>query len=263
MQRRKGFTLIELLVVISIIALLVSILLPTLGAARAMARRVSCATNLNAIGKALAMYQSNFETTPSLGGTLPVQHGNPSAVNSLGALQEQSIPQAYWLLVNSGYVGEGSFECPADSGYQRVSRSGVGDYGFDRWENISFAFQPTARENNKAYPGATGQSPGTYVAGDRLEFKSEEGDDEWILDKHSPNHGYDGTNLLAIGGNVKWNDKLTTAEEDLGKHEVGINMNHVFAKDMNSDGDVSGGTPVGDLAELEYPSDSHLYSRRK
>jgi prepilin-type N-terminal cleavage/methylation domain-containing protein len=60
MQTRKNaFTLIELLVVISIIALLVSILLPALSSARDQAKMAVCSVHINGIGKAVIIYASD------------------------------------------------------------------------------------------------------------------------------------------------------------------------------------------------------------
>ena len=64
--RRLGFTLIELLVVISIIALLVGILLPALGAARRTAQGIKCVSNLRQVVLAMFTWQNDHdESYPS------------------------------------------------------------------------------------------------------------------------------------------------------------------------------------------------------
>ncbi len=57
---KSGFTLVELLVVVAIIALLLSILLPSLGKARTQAKRAVSSSNMRQIGIAMEMYAGDW-----------------------------------------------------------------------------------------------------------------------------------------------------------------------------------------------------------
>jgi prepilin-type N-terminal cleavage/methylation domain-containing protein/prepilin-type processing-associated H-X9-DG protein len=59
--RSMGFTLVELLVVISIIALLIAILLPSLKKVRDQGKDVVCKANLHSVGQAFTMYAERFD----------------------------------------------------------------------------------------------------------------------------------------------------------------------------------------------------------
>lgn len=73
LQRYRAFTLIELLVVISIIALLIAILLPALGAAKDSAKRVECVSNLRQLATTVTAV-----ATDEKGQFIDCRLGNPT-----------------------------------------------------------------------------------------------------------------------------------------------------------------------------------------
>ena len=85
-QDRKFFTLIELLIVIAILAILVSILMPALGSARAKARNLGCMNAMKALGTAGIMYANtnNEAWVPFNGGGDLTWYQNPEFSQNLG-----------------------------------------------------------------------------------------------------------------------------------------------------------------------------------
>jgi len=89
-KKWRGFTLIELLVVVAIIALLVAILLPSLGKAKARAVAVQCSSSLRQIGMAYI----NYSNTDNLGRNIY----EPGGSTTMGA-------GSFWMYAVQPYLG--------------------------------------------------------------------------------------------------------------------------------------------------------------
>ncbi len=118
MPKRPAFTLVELLVVIGIIALLISILIPTLGSAQRQARATKCAAHLREMFNAMQYYSQEFK------GYYPVaQYGG--VYNLYGDLYPIGGSNAYYPNFIAKYVTKSKYGTSStnaqDAGYARQS----------------------------------------------------------------------------------------------------------------------------------------------
>jgi len=103
MRRNKAFTLIELLVVISIIALLIGILLPALGAARRTARQMQNSTQVRGIHQGHVLFsQGNNSYYAGLDATGKGMAAVTSSATVYGSIASQA-PGSFALLLNGNY----------------------------------------------------------------------------------------------------------------------------------------------------------------
>jgi prepilin-type N-terminal cleavage/methylation domain-containing protein len=113
LKRRGAFTLIELLVVVTIIALLISILQPSLGKAREVSRGAYCVSNLHQVGVATKSYVVTSKNLYPYGLTIsPASVVWPPASDTRPT-QELLLP----FIGNSGKV----WLCPTDPAPQNYN----------------------------------------------------------------------------------------------------------------------------------------------
>ena len=120
----SGFTLVELLVVIGIIALLISILLPSVTGAWRQARQLACASNLRQLGLAMMQYASATRR-----GDLPRIRYDPNKDLQLGTaghsvedtfgdkgyVDDNNVPACMYWLMRSQKLPSKMFVCPASN----------------------------------------------------------------------------------------------------------------------------------------------------
>jgi prepilin-type N-terminal cleavage/methylation domain-containing protein len=121
MRNSRAFTLIEMLVVVSIIALLLGIMMPSLKEVRRLSRRTVCQKNLDQIGVAMQAYLLNStprDTFPYAGRLPSWEQSQPRPLPPLSEVLKNELPANKLVQVsnsdNMTIRTNTVFACPAD-----------------------------------------------------------------------------------------------------------------------------------------------------
>jgi len=240
--RRLGFTLVELLVVIGIIALLISILLPSLNRARETANRVKCASNLRQIGQAIMLYandnKGNYPRTTM--GTTQGFTFNPTwgtGSTSTDPFLGTSIPSAndvtaaLYLLLRTQDITPEVFTCPSSNAEKWDFGGGANTaQNWSNWNgttgiarNLSYSYQNPYPSTNAISAGfklnnsitsefavASDINPGAPGDGDvggsndNVKAVTSTSTSRDMKQGNSNNHDEDGQNVLYGDGHVSF-----------------------------------------------------------
>jgi hypothetical protein len=188
--------------------------------ARSRARQAACAMNLGNLGKGICLYQAVYrEKYPALVNPKTLAQGaideEPEMVAIADASGESAFldgdvkgngsVNAYYLLVNKGFVGEDGFKCPSDATFKAPKKRGY-SIGFDGWKNLSYALQPMSI-NTAAFSARPSSSSKGAMAMASDQVVGKKGTitktDNRPKKNNAVNHGYGHVNVLMINNSVR------------------------------------------------------------
>jgi prepilin-type N-terminal cleavage/methylation domain-containing protein len=137
---RRAFTLIELLVSISVIAILISVTIPALGASRETSRRLKCLANLKGIGGGFQVYFNDHKNflprVRALHSGTPGGGNDPSLLDLLADYLDAPTPRKG---DDGYYIVTDPYKCPSDRASEAVEQ------GFEpkwRTDGVSYDYPP-------------------------------------------------------------------------------------------------------------------------